>query len=85
MAAKKTAKRCSCANKPKAPKRSSSKLYVWEWIGGGHNDCHAGSPAEALRKAVAMAKHTTLKVDKKTLRVASRALVAKLDRQYGFD
>lgn len=82
MAAKRTTKRCACAKKPKAAKRTTSKLYVWEWIGGGHNDCHASSPAEALRKANAMANGTTLKVDRKTLRAASAATQARLSRQY---
>lgn len=34
--------------------RAARRLYIWEWVGGGWNACHACTRAEAIARAKEM-------------------------------
>lgn len=47
----------------------TKKLYKWNWVGGGYNQCHAVNKAQALKKAQAIGaacKGTKLVVNEAT-------------------
>jgi len=43
-----------------------TKLYLWNWVGGGYNSCRARDRSHALKLGNAMAKNLT--VSEPTLR-----------------
>lgn len=47
-------------------KTQKRKLYSWNWIGGGYNQCHAFSKREARQKAKEICD--TLEINEKTLK-----------------
>ena len=44
------------------------KLYVWNWVGEGYNQCYAESPQEAIRIAENELWPNKGKVDRRTLK-----------------
>ena len=46
--------------------KTTKKLYVWLWTGGGYNQCHAYSKREARKIGNGMA--TGLRIDESTFR-----------------
>ena len=55
---------------------SQTKLYVWNWVGGGYNSCRAADRADAVAKAREITAN--LEVDESTLRECT---VAELDAE----
>lgn len=58
-------------------------MYLWNWVGGGYNNCRADSREEALEKAHAMAEGTTLKVAEPTLRECTMAELNAEEKRWG--
>lgn len=77
-------KRRVSRNVSRHPKRK--KLWVWGWVGGGHNSVLASTKAEATRLAIQMGKPNThrgggmtVTLKPKNVRVAKPGEIARLD------
>jgi len=46
---------------------NTKKLYTWNWIGGGYNQCYANSKREARK--IGNAISSTLQIDESTFRL----------------
>jgi len=65
---------------------TETKLYLWNWIGGGYNSCRAASREEALEKGNAMTAKGPgihLKVDESTLRECTVDELRAEERRWG--
>jgi hypothetical protein len=58
-----------------------TKLYLWNWVGGGYNSCRARNRAEALEKAAEIT--AKLKVDESTLRECTRDELDAEEKRWG--
>jgi hypothetical protein len=38
------------------PSKNEKKLYSWDWVGGGYNQCYAQNKAEARKIGNSMSK-----------------------------
>lgn len=59
------------------------KLWLWNWKGGGYNNCKAPNREAALEKAKEMESGTILKVDESTMREATWRQIDAEDRAWG--
>ena len=63
------------------------KLWIWNWIGGGYNSCHADTREQAIEESRRMtgAGRTTLVIDEETLHVGTVEELRQLDAAYSGD
>jgi hypothetical protein len=58
-----------------------TKLFLWNWRGGGYNSCRAKDRDEAIEKAQVMASMLKPRLD--TLRECTSAELAAEDKRWG--
>ena len=59
----------------------NTKLFLWNWVGGGYNSCRAENRSDALKKGNAMTKILTIDVN--TLREATFDDVQAEEKRWG--